>query len=244
MHPKYAFFQAVDGRGTRDDEDDTKDPYVKHRTTCAQLCQLLLGRAENPFATPSIKAGDLDGMYQRYTVLDSVSDPLSSIEKIFDNIEDVVERIANKPKGKRKVPKIALFALAMFFQDVQRGGKLKLTTESKKALSKAVSEPDIKQNSRASSGGMISEYYERWRTSLPDGVAVELDPKRLFDENEKAQIRKKQNGTCAVCNESVSTEDEEFDHYPLAYRDGGRTVVENGRLVHKECHPRGRPADE
>jgi hypothetical protein len=66
-NPKYLFFNAVDGRGTRDDEDDTTDTYVKHRTTCAQLCALLLGRARNPFAAPSIKAGDLDALYHEHT---------------------------------------------------------------------------------------------------------------------------------------------------------------------------------
>jgi hypothetical protein len=36
-HPKYAFFRAVDGRGTRDDEDDTKDPFVKRLAGTARL---------------------------------------------------------------------------------------------------------------------------------------------------------------------------------------------------------------
>jgi hypothetical protein len=104
-----------------------------------------------------------------------------------------------------------------------------------------VSDPDIKQNSRASSGGVITDYYERWRATLPEGVAVELDPKRLFDFADKAKIRKTANGRCGICKEAVSSEDEEYDHFPLAYRDGGRTVIENGRLVHRECHARGRP---
>jgi hypothetical protein len=241
MHPKYSFFRAVDGRGTRDDEDDTKDPYVKHRTTCAQLCQLLMGRAESPFSTPSIKAGDLDGLYHRYTVFDSTNNPLASIAEILDDIESVIDRIAGKPKGKRKVPKIALFALALFLQDVRRGGNLRLTTESKEKLANAVTEPDIKQNSRASSGGVIRDYYDRWRATLPEGIAVALDPKRLFDEPDKKKLRKAANGMCGLCNEAVAAEDEEYDHHPIPYRDGGRTTIDNGRLVHKECHPRGRP---
>lgn len=239
--PKYSFFQAVDGRGTRDEEDDYRDPYVKHRTTCAQLCQLLLRRAENPFATPSIKAPDLDGMYHRYTVLDTVDNPLLSIERILEDIENIIERVANKPKGKRKVAKSALFALAMFLQDLGRGGKLKLTTEAKEKLARAVSEPAV--NSRASSGVTIRDYYDQWRSNLPQGLAVELDPKRLFDDADKARIRSAQNEACAVCREIVRREDEEYDHYPVPYRDGGQTVFENGRLVHKECHPRGRPRD-
>jgi len=241
VSPKFKFFDAVDGRGTRDDEDDTNDAFVKHRTTCAQLCQILLARQENPFATPSIKASDLDAMYHRYTLLNQQNNPIDAVEAIFEQIDDVISRIAVKTSGRRKVSKSSLFALAMFLSDVNRTGRFKLTTESKTKLANAVSEPTVTQNSRSSSGGVIQDYYERWRKSLPQGVGIELDAKRAFDDSDKAAIREAAKRLCAVCQEEVSSEDEEFDHYPVPYRDGGRTVTSNGRLVHKECHPRGRP---
>ena len=243
-HPKYDFFNAVDGRGTRDDEDDTNDLFVKHRTTAAQLCALLLGRAENPFAAPSIKAQHLDGLYHRYTQVAADNNPFDTIQEILDEIEEIVMRIAIKPKGRRKVAKINLFALAMFLQDAHRSPLFRLTTEARNRLARETSEPKITQNSRAVSGGVIKDYYERWRDSLPTGIGVTLDDKRLFDDSDKKMIRKRQSGLCAVCNETVSAEDEEFDHFPIPYRDGGRTTMDNGRMLHRDCHPRGRPVDE
>jgi len=39
-----------------------------------------------------------------------------------------------------------------------------------------------------------------------------------------------------VVKEPVGEDDEaEYDHFPVLYRNGGRTDVDNGRLVHKEC---------
>ena len=46
---------------------------------------------------------------------------------------------------------------------------------------------------------------------------------------------------CGVCTKAVTEGDAEYDHFPVAFRDGGRTDVANGRLVHKPCHERGRP---
>jgi hypothetical protein len=166
---------------------------------------------------------------------------LDHIEQIFVEIEDVVSRVAFKPKGRKKIAKATLFALALFLQDAHRSGQFKLTSEAKIKLANEVSEPKVTQNSRASSGGVIKDYYERWRASLPPGIGAVLDPKRAFDENDKNIIRTRQSGRCAECKEIVNSEDGEYDHYPIPYRDGGPTTPDNGRLVHNACHPRGRP---
>jgi len=242
--PKYKFFQAVDGRGTRDDEDDTNDMYVKHRTTCAQLCRLLLAHATNPYEVPSIKAGDLDALYHANTQVDTTSNPLDSVEQVFVVLEDIVSRIVVKPSGRRKVAKITLFALSLFLQDASRSSLFKLTSEAKNKLAYETANPKITSNSRASSGGVIKDYYERWRESLPSGIGIGLDPNRTFGEADRGIIRNRQSSKCAVCKEFVQLEDEEYDHYPIPYRDGGITNRDNGRLVHRDCHPRGRPIEE
>jgi hypothetical protein len=42
-----------------------------------------------------------------------------------------------------------------------------------------------------------------------------------------------------ICNDPVDPSEAEYDHFPLPHTLGGKTVVENGRLVHAACHPRG-----
>jgi hypothetical protein len=78
----------------------------------------------------------------------------------------------------------------------------------------------------------------RERAQKEEGLMIKLDPKRVFSDSQKQKIREKQDGECDVCKKAVLDNDEEFDHYPMAYARGGKTEVSNGRLVHRRCHPR------
>ncbi|MGH9710872.1 MAG: HNH endonuclease [Candidatus Acidiferrales bacterium] len=44
---------------------------------------------------------------------------------------------------------------------------------------------------------------------------------------------------CGICGAPVDRSVAEYDHFPLPHAAGGETVVENARLVHATCHPRG-----
>ena len=54
----------------------------------------------------------------------------------------------------------------------------------------------------------------------------------------------RQGGRCAERGEEMELAEAEGDHHPLPYSLGGRTSLDNGRLVHKRCHERGRPPAE
>ncbi len=103
------------------------------------------------------------------------------------------------------------------------------------------------ENSRAvgkiTSGRTLGTDYEGWRQSIVKEIGVRLDPKRDFDEEQKKEIYSRDKSFCGICREHVE-EAEEYDHFPTAWAIGGQTVVDNGRLVHQKCHPRGRPTEE
>jgi len=63
------------------------------------------------------------------------------------------------------------------------------------------------------------------------------DKIRAFDYGQKLAIFQRDNGLCQICDDSVSFEEAEF-HHVSPYVDGGGTVVDNGALVHRGCHPR------
>jgi hypothetical protein len=90
----------------------------------------------------------------------------------------------------------------------------------------------------------LKDFYEKWRKSLPEQLGVNLDSKRLFDDDDRRVIYAKTDGVCGVCAKAVEAEEAEYDHFPTPHRDGGLTVPDNGRIVHKACHPRGRPPAE
>ena len=64
------------------------------------------------------------------------------------------------------------------------------------------------------------------------------DEDRTFDYGQKLAIYQRDNGECQQCSGSVSFEEAEF-HHVQPYAEGGPTIVDNGDLVHFECHPRG-----
>lgn len=72
---------------------------------------------------------------------------------------------------------------------------------------------------------------------------MRLDPRRAFSDEQKAEVLKRDGPKCQMCQKDLVLSPAEGDHYPLAWRDGGPTEIENGRLVHKSCHVRGRPAE-
>jgi len=77
---------------------------------------------------------------------------------------------------------------------------------------------------------------------LPQEIGVRLDRRRTFSDEQKAEMLKRDGAKCQMFQKDLGLSPFEGDHYPLAWRDGGPTEIENGRLVHTSCHVRGRPA--
>jgi 5-methylcytosine-specific restriction endonuclease McrA len=102
-------------------------------------------------------------------------------------------------------------------------------------------ERDGNATGKSTSGPSIAKHYADWRSKLPEEMGVRTDPRRVFTEDQKLQMLARDGTKCAECKEDLALEDAEGDHYPIFWRDGGRTEIENGRLVHKKCHARGRP---
>lgn len=239
--PKYRVFAAIDGRAMRDDEGDPNDPYVKHRQTCAQLLRILIARMYDPKHFPSVQADDIDSFYHDQTNIDPNGPMVQELERILDLTQTVTDVAKEKWYGKKKPPKLSVFALALFFQDMEKSPLFKFDSTSAGTMANFVRGVEIQATGRTVSGPAIRSYYEAWLCKLPEGIGIRLDEKRSFSDDDRKQIRKRAEGNCQVCGDQVDETEAEYDHHPLPYFLGGRTTVENGRLVHKNCHPRGHP---
>ena len=82
------------------------------------------------------------------------------------------------------------------------------------------------------------EYFSARMLDFLGDSLVPKDPKRLFNEIEKDYIYLRDNGRCQVCQIQIGTAPGVY-HHVIEHKDGGRTVVENGVLVHSACHPKG-----
>jgi hypothetical protein len=242
--PSEGLFRLVDKRGQKKD-DDERDRFVGDRQTCAQLLWLFLAREFDPRAFPSVSANQLDALYHEYTEFDETGDTGGRFGKALQFARAVVARASDLSnsgsKRRTKFKKLDVIALVLFFQDVTKLPGFRFDSRSVDALARRILEihrPFVA--GRSTSGRRIAEHYEWWRSHVAGEIGIRLDPTRAFSDQQKAEIHARQQGMCAICKENVEPEDAEYDHYPIPYRDGGPTGVNNGRLVHRTCHPRGR----
>jgi hypothetical protein len=248
--PACDLFRLIDRRGTRSEDDDLKDEYVGDRQTCAQLLRLFLAREREPRAAPGVAAGDLDALYHEYTDLDPDGESARQFRRCLDEASQVFALVApaatlSTVRKRTKVRKIDAFATVMFFQDILRSPLFRIDFKERVRLAKQIGEFEkaIKPSGKGTSGQAIRDHYEKFRERATVGIGIELDPNRAFSDEQKAKLYEMANGICGVCLRPIEDgEAVEGDHFPIAWRDGGRTHIDNGRIVHARCHQRGRPA--
>ncbi len=68
------------------------------------------------------------------------------------------------------------------------------------------------------------------------------DPVRVFGQLERELVYFRDSKRCAVCGADVVWSEAEI-HHVEQHRHGGQTVIPNGALVHRHCHPKGDVAE-
>lgn len=241
--PQAGLLSMVDKRGNRDADDDATDPWVGHRQTCAQLLSVFLARERDPYGLPRISAEDLDELYHETSVFDAGGPVARRFRESLRAAEQVFTIAAAGHVGRKlKWRKVHVFAVFMVVHDMTRSPSVPLNEANLRCLGDAMMtwEDSIKQHAVRFSSATISEWSEALREAFFK-VAGRLDPQRLFSPQQQQALRNAANGRCRICEKPVADQDAEYDHYPIPWAMCGPTTVENGRLVHKSCHPRGRP---
>jgi Protein of unknown function DUF262/HNH endonuclease len=245
-HATHKLFTVIDKRGQRFDDEEQRDYHVADRQTCAQLLKVFLIRERDPYAFPSVSANELDALYHEYTDFDSSGPAAEHFKSVLSIASDVFERVKAKLGKKAKFRRLDVTVTMMYIQDVSKSDGIKFDRKAVEEFAKLVLEiqaREDKPSGKSTAGSTLQAYYTWWRGQLTKDIVVRLDPKRAFDSEQQTQIRERDGNNCRICGEEVAEDQAEYDHFPVPHRDGGRTVVENGRLLHKECHPRGRPTD-
>ena len=84
-------------------------------------------------------------------------------------------------------------------------------------------------------------YSQRMATNL--GNLTPKDSKRAFGALEREIIYWRDDRKCGVCGSDVVWAEAEI-HHVKEHSQGGRTELENGKLVHKHCHPKAGAVEE
>lgn len=87
------------------------------------------------------------------------------------------------------------------------------------------------------------EYFSTHMVEFLGNSLVPKDPNRAFSDLERQFIFWRDSGECQVCHHNVDWSIAEI-HHVVEHIDGGKTVIDNGVLVHDYCHPKGKAADE
>jgi hypothetical protein len=239
--PKFDFSKFTGKWGERSEEE--RDLYMTDRQFCAQLLCLFLARQHDPCSQQSVGANDLDNLYHDNTDFDPAGKSAQNFEAALKQTIKICN-IALDLEGKKKFKKLNIISTFLFVQDLSKNPLFVMNRQFCEQVAPHLCDSQNLNNAaRSTSGPRIAEYYRVWRERVGD-VGIRLDPQRAFDEEQKREIYKRAEGKCAIDGEPVEEGDEEYDHFPIAYRDGGKTEVENGRLVCRHHHPRGRPISD
>lgn len=84
----------------------------------------------------------------------------------------------------------------------------------------------------------VYEQFLFWGEHFPQIIELPgllgLDEQRRFSFEQKIRLYEKQQGACPVCNNPVDIGD--VGHHITPWSEGGPTTIENGVLVHTNCH--------
>lgn len=237
-------FKQIDKRGSRSEDD--ADQYDADRQFCAQLLSLFLARESDPLSQQSIGANELDALYHENTIFDTQGEAAKRFEEILHMTSAVFIAAFAQTAGdankrlKLKFRKLDVIVAFLLVQDLSRNKQFKFEKSFQQTLAKHIlADRETPSTGRSTSGPAIAKYYEEWRSKIIEHIGIRLDPKRIFDDGEKQAIYSRDEGRCKVCGEVCDPSDAEYDHFPVAHALGGKTVVENERLVHAKCHQRG-----
>ena len=82
-------------------------------------------------------------------------------------------------------------------------------------------------------------FYSRKMLAFLGDDLVPKDSQRAFNDLERRVIYWRDAGVCQFCNSTFKVDWPNCDiHHVVPHKDGGRTILGNGVLVHPECHPK------
>lgn len=241
--PRFDLFALLDMR-TRDADESDNDDFVPARQLCAQLLLTFFERRRGG-NFPSLSASALDQLYQKQTDFQPKGEDAQDFETALDAAFDTLDRIRDlrNATAERKIKtftRAQIVAVFVYFvEHLHRDGiDIKRTA---RRLAEGVNEnfPEFKFQGRMKPRA-LEEWYGGWKKAN-EGAAVLVDAKRGWSHAERLEIRERDKGVCHRCGNPVDPTVEEIDHYPVAHVEGGRSVGENGRLVHWWCNRPGRP---
>ena len=254
--PGHDFFQRVLKMKPGQDNGRT-------RQLAAQIAVLILERHKKGADYFSdINAGAIDDYYYTHLDFDPGAPECERLREILNFLTDKLGNWNGPKLQAHNAIHLVLF-LDSIWDDYTRSWGDNLA-DAQKQFSKVLADATL--SSKQGNPEEAWLHYGQWaRTNADRGEAIQMrhryysarmmgflgknlmpkDPSRSFNLIEREVIYWRDGGKCQVqsCGAMVSWADAEI-HHIVEHQHGGKTVLENGVLVHKHCHPKGAAAIE
>jgi hypothetical protein len=250
-YPGHQFFQRVMGMKPAADRGKT-------RQLAAQIAMLFLLRRENgkDFFT-DINSGAIDDFYYTHIDFESSSVDAQRLVGILDKL-DALLGTGKHPKFRAHDVIHLVLLVDSLWDDYTRSWEATLPSAldqfsaafAKAKVTRDSPQPDdfwlryglwTRVNSdRGDRIGHRHEFYAEQMLEFLHPLQLK-DPKRAYGPLEREIIYFRDGKKCAVCKAQVAWAEAEI-HHVHEHGQGGKTVLENGVLVHRHCHPKGAAA--
>ena len=227
------------------------------RKLAAQMLMLYLSVREDK-RFKSIKASELDEFYYNHLDMDLESLAIVRFEKILDELSQIFAASGVKPLKGHDAIHLMLLCNRLWddFAPAWKGRLVGAYREFAKGVAEARGKKELDGSetqevkdfwnyyqmarNRSDQSETIKrrhEIYMRHMIRLLGESLISKDPQRVFSESDREIVWYRDNQQCAHCGGQVSWEDVEI-HHKDHHGNGGKTVLANAVLVHKECHRR------
>jgi len=249
-YPGHPFFQRVMGMRPGADRGKT-------RQLAAQISMLfLLRRANAPDYFTDINLGAIDEFYYTHIDFDSSTSECQRLVTILDKLYYLLGT-GKRPKLRGHVHLVLL--VDTLWDEYTRSWEATLPPALDQFSAALAEAKDTKDSLRPSEFWLRYGQWTRVNSDRGDRIRHRhefyaermvgylqplqpKDPKRAFGPLEREVIYFREKKKCAVCSAEVVWSEAEI-HHVQEHSLGGRTEIENGVLVHRHCHPKGKAAE-
>ena len=244
-YPGHDFFSKVLKAG--------KKARGKYRQLGAQIAMLYFYRKEHgDDRFCDIKRDSIDNFYYRHLSFDTQNENAKRFEKVLDNLSNVFSDGKRKKMQGHEAMHLVLLVDSLL-TDYTRSWEDKLAEafdHFREKLAKDTKERAERQ------GEYWTKYGQHARTNSDRGENIQRrheffvdkmypllnlqlkDPQRAFGILEREIIYYRDKKRCQVCDAEVKWVDAQI-HHVEEHSKGGSTSLNNGALVHVDCHPKG-----
>ena len=249
-YPGHDFFNILMGAQKVQDRG-------KFRQLAAQIAMLYFTkRSHDSFC--DIKAEAIDDFYYENLGFDSNS---PDARRLFEILDKLTELLRNQKRSKiighEAIHLVLLVdtlmgdythswesAFASAFDNFRQQFALGKQTRDDPSPSEYWLRYGVHTRVNSDRGDGIQRRHQFFSVKMREVLNPQLkDPQRLYGALERELIYYRDKKCCAVCGCEVAWPDLEIHHIE-EHGKGGMTTLENGVLVHKDCHPKGSKAAE